>query len=128
MSEVQALATRLSTLCGTRFELASRLGREPGDSTFKRALAQASEDGLRSTGKVFYPIPIASGFGAAVELGIHTGRARTAFFEQAQDRLGYGVIGKGDAEIVRRYNEAHGFTPPRAEPEGTGGRARRAKT
>lgn len=72
---------------GTPAELALRCNTEPGDSTFRRALKQLVDDGeLFASGatrdRVYHPRSIASGAGAAVELGIHRGQARTEAFQR----------------------------------------------
>lgn len=66
---------------GTPAELAERCDCEPQDSTFKRALKQLVDDReLFKSAGVYHPRTIASGAGAAVELGIHRGQARTEAF------------------------------------------------
>lgn len=116
---INELQARFAGWHGTAAELAARAGRERSDSSVKRALAKGVEDGViartevahgpRTGEVVFHPPHVASGYGGAVVHGIEKGQARTAAFERFQARLGYGTIGKGDPEIVRRYNQAHGF-------------------
>jgi hypothetical protein len=55
MTQLDAILTQLPGWVGTARQLAERAGRDPRDSTFKRALAQATEEGvIFKSGEVFH--------------------------------------------------------------------------
>lgn len=67
---IEALRGRV----GTAAELAQRCDCDPRDSTFRRALRALVDDGgLFKSAGVYHPRVVASGAGAAVELGIQGG-------------------------------------------------------
>src|SRR4051794_1540937 len=100
MNQLDEILTQLPGWVGTARELADRAGRDPRDSTFRRALAQAQESKLLfKTGDVYHPKHVASGYGAAVKLGIHRGPARAEAFRVMGHNAGM-VIGSGDPNKV----------------------------
>lgn len=88
MTREQMIAT-LEGRAGTAAELAQRCDCDPRDSTFRKALKALVDDRkLFKTGDVIHPRVIASGFGAAVELGIQGGPLRRVDGRPVTSELG----------------------------------------
>lgn len=116
LTQVDAILTQLSNRIGTAAQLAAMTGREPADSSFKRALAQGVEQGVlfRSNG-IYHPRLIAGGFGAAAELGIHEGTVRSDAFRSMSAVAGMN-IGTGNPEkVTTRHRRPDGTLAPALE-------------
>jgi hypothetical protein len=116
MTQLDAILTQLPGWVGTARQLADRAGRDPRDSTFKRALAQAVEEGvIFKSGEVFHPLHVAGGFGAAAARGFHEGTARTEAFSRMSAVAGM-YIGSGDpSKVTTRHKRADGTLAPALE-------------